>query len=64
MAFVTPTDPRAAVVEAAELRKQAGALLAQAEDLDPTPLPEPVKKPKAKAKSKKEVEVKTGKGDK
>lgn len=52
MAFVTPTDPQAAKVEAEELRKQAAALLEQANQLDPPAVEEPetdeVEKPKAK----------------
>lgn len=35
MAFVTPTDPEAAKVEATDLRRQATALNNQADQLDP-----------------------------
>lgn len=50
MAFVTKTDPTAAVREAEELRRQANNLLAQADALDP-PVVE-VKQPKKATKKK------------
>jgi len=54
MAFETPTNPRAAKVEAAVKRRQAADLLAEAEVLDPTPVKKksaPEKKPAPKKKA-------------
>ena len=55
MAFVTPTHPNAAKVEAAELRAQAARLLGQANALDPTEVPEAVVEVKVKKTVKKVV---------
>lgn len=55
MAFETPTNPKAAKVEAAEKRRLAANLLAEAESLDPSPVKKPAKKPAKKPEPKKKA---------
>lgn len=57
MTFITPTDPKAAKVEAADLRSQASGLLNKANELDP----QPVEKPKKDGPDKVSRSAKDGK---